>query len=1362
MNPGIARLLVLLPALLAYGCTLLAQQAGIEMLTTREGLSQGYICNIFQDSEGFIWVGTKNGLNRYDGYRFEEFTFDPYDEHSLGHDYINTISERGEFLILGANKGGLNLLHKKTRKVFRIPFNQLVGSSENEDGAIFWTEFDAYGNLWVQVNRPDLGNYLAKITFPEGFFGKHPENANWLKALKIWGWPRWVFGIPCLSADKKNIFIPDEDNAIHQLEIHSGHSSPLISNSPTKFGAWLYLDHRGNILINCILDKNPALFRLTLGKTPALKQLPVPEGFIDYRQITGDSLIWLQTKQGCSAYRLDKAGNFDPTRPEVENIPVPSGLSWMMQDRSEIIWMGTNGLGIVKFNPRAVFFRHLLKGQSVSAPILRDRHGNIYTADSENRLLISVEKPQVQSNYFPQAAHRFWPNGRICMDQQGTLWVAGISEEKQSEYLVKVTDRNPPRYFPLPSSDLHPRDLILALTTDKTGKIWMAYGGNLVCFDPVSEQVQSHYYTHLVAKGHNVNAILPTADGSWWIATNEGLVRGLPAPQGFNFQIFKTNLADRNSLRSNNVASLLADPVNPEVLWIGTKGGGLNRLDTRTMAFTHLTKSEGLPNNVIYAVLNDEDGNLWMSSNKGLIRYSPSSGEIKNYTDADGVQDNEFNTWAYGKGTNGELFFGGVNGITAFHPRDLKENTMVPQVCINGLRLNDEPARGGRPGDVLQQAVEFTQAIVVPYSKNNITLEFVALDFSVSGKNRFRYYLEGAEEAWRHESNDHQATYLNLAPGTYAFKVIGSNSDGVWNSMPVSLEITVLPPWYRTWWAWLLYALTVGGVIYQFYRYQLRNKLEHAETLRLKELDAFKSNFFTNISHDLRTPLTLILSPLKRLLKNGQFAPEETRQLHLMAQSGEQLKERIEEILALSRLEAGKLDLQETALELHSFLSRIVGNFESHARQTGIELQFDYQAPQPCYLLLDRNKLEKMLNNLLGNAHKFTPAGGKVMLAATTESFSNGPKTTALQFLTLKVSDTGRGIPLEDQPQVFNRYFQTSQKQAVAEGGTGIGLAIVREFTELMGGQVSLQSAPGEGSIFTVQLPFRLAEFGANPEAEEEEPEVLADLAAPLKATAPVSHNRTSVLVVEDNHALREYLDMILKPHYEVKTAANGRIAWEYCQQPDFNCQLILSDIMMPEMDGFALLEKIKSYSPTRLLPFIFLTARAGMEDRISAMRIGVDDYLLKPFDEEELLARVANLLHNYQERTAVAVVSETSAPFEPELEQAADASELWVERLRTYTLENLSNPTFSVQQLTEAAGMGHSTFNEKMKQETGLTPNLFVREIRLIHARTLLETRACGSVQDVCRTVGFQKTAYFSQLFKERFGKNPSEYLEF
>lgn len=1355
MSLSTVRLSVLSLALAACGYVLSAQQAGIEMLTTREGLSQGFISAILQDSAGFIWIGTKNGLNRYDGYRFDVFTNDPYDEHTLSHDYINTIAERGAFLIVGTIRGGLGLMHKKTRKVFRIPFNLLIALPENVDGAIFWTEFDAYGNLWVQVNQSDRGNYLSKVTFPEGFWQKQPDSSEWLKELKVWTWPQRVFGLPCLGADKKIIFVPDEENTIHQVNVRSGESFPLISKLRTKYGAWLHLDNRGNILINCILDKEPVLFRLTFGTTVILKQLPVPEGFIDYKKITSDSLIWLQTKQGCSAYRLDETGNFDPTRPAIENIPVPSGLSWMMRDRSEIIWMGTNGLGLIKFNPRAGFFRHLLKGQSVSAPILQDHNGNIYTANSENKLIIATKKHGAAVTYFPPAARHFWPNGRICMDHQGTLWVAGMLDGKQLEYLVKVTDRNPSRYFPLPRSELFPRDLTLAITTDAKGKIWISYAGNLICFDPVAERMRSYHYAHLVTKGHNVNALLPTADGSWWIATNEGLVRGVPSAQGFDFQIFRTNIADRNSLRSNNVASILADPSNPSILWIGTKGGGLNRLNIRSMGFSHFTTANGLPNNVIYSVLADESGDLWMSSNKGLIRYSPSSGEIKNYTDADGVQANEFNTWAYGKGPNGELFFGGVNGITEFHPRNLKVNTIVPQVRINGLRINDEPAGWGRPDDVLQQAVEFTQSVVVPYSKNNITLEFVALDYSVPQKNRFRYYLEGAEAAWRHESNNHQATYLNLVPGTYVFKVIGSNSDGVWNTTPATLNITILPPWYLAWWAWLLYTLTVGGVVYQFYRYQLRSKLEHAETLRLKELDAFKSNFFTNISHDLRTPLTLILSPLKRLLKTGQFSQEEARQLHLMARSGEQLKERIEEILALSRLEAGKLELQETVLELHTFLSRIMGNFESHAQQTGTGLELDYQMPQPCYLLLDRNKLEKVLNNLLSNALKFTPAGGQVILVATADDLSK-----ATGFLALRVSDTGKGIPLEDQPFVFNRYFQTNLKKAAAEGGTGIGLAIVREFTALMGGQVRLHSVPGEGATFTVQLPLRPAELGVVAEEEEESRDVLPGAVASLYSTAPIAENRVPILVVEDNSALREYLEMILQPHYEVTTAANGRIAWEYCRQADFNYRLILSDIMMPDMDGFALLEKIKSHAATRLLPFIFLTARAGMEDRLTAMRIGVDDYLLKPFEEEELLARIANLLHNYRERKAAAMLSEPSVVIALEEAPIPGAAEIWVERLKTYTVNNLTNPTFSIQQLTEAAGMGHSAFNEKMKLETGLTPNLFVREIRLLQARTLLETAACSSVQEVCRTVGFQKAAYFSQLFKARFGKNPSEYL--
>jgi len=363
-----------------------AQQAGVEMLSPREGLSQGFVSTIFQDREGFIWIGTKNGLNRYDGYQFEVFTNDPYDEHTLVHDYINTIHERGEFLILGAIKGGLNLMYKKTRKVFRIPFNQLLASSENTDGAIYWTQFDAYGSLWMQLHRPDKGNFLAKITFPEGFWDKQPENPGWLKQLNVKVWPHLVFGLPCLSADGKFIFVPDE-NTIHQVDVRSGHAFPLISSLHSKYGSWLHVDKRGNILISCIIEETPALFQLTLDKTPALKRIAVPEGFIDFEQITPDSLIWLQTKQGCIAYRLDSAGNFDPRRPEIVNITVPSGLSCLVRDRSGIMWLGTNGLGLIKFNPRAGFFRHLLQGQSISAPITQDNKGNICTANSDNGLL---------------------------------------------------------------------------------------------------------------------------------------------------------------------------------------------------------------------------------------------------------------------------------------------------------------------------------------------------------------------------------------------------------------------------------------------------------------------------------------------------------------------------------------------------------------------------------------------------------------------------------------------------------------------------------------------------------------------------------------------------------------------------------------------------------------------------------------------------------------------------------------------------------------------------------------------------------------------------------------------------------------
>lgn len=539
-----------------------------------------------------------------------------------------------------------------------------------------------------------------------------------------------------------------------------------------------------------------------------------------------------------------------------------------------------------------------------------------------------------------------------------------------------------------------------------------------------------------------------------------------------------------------------------------------------------------------------------------------------------------------------------------------------------------------------------------------------------------------------------------------------------------------------------------------------RNQIK-TQNEQLEHLTRTKDRFFANISHELRTPLTLILNPLKNLLKTGTFQKGETRQLQLMRQSSQQLYDRIEEMLALSKLEAGKLQLQERPLDINNLLRRIVANFESYAQQLGVALHLEIDGQEAAPVYLDEKKFEKIVNNLISNALKFTPKDGQVKVKMLLQDVpSNGSTPTHSQNLVLKVIDTGRGISKEDLPHVFDRYFQTKKKNAPAEGGTGIGLAIAKEFAHLMSGDLTAHSQVRKGSTFTLRLPLKEAVISTETAAVQVLPVALniPKAVQPKSPTLRQHKDLATIMIVEDNPALREYLENLLSLNYNIISAENGKVAWDMLKKGEELPSLILSDVMMPEMDGFGLLRKVKANAATRLLPFIFLTAKSGMEDRLEALRIGVDDYLSKPFEEEELLARIHSMLTNYEERMAAF----QSLPKEEQAALLAEAQpeNSWLQSVEILALKELNNPQFSVQYLAEQVELSSRQFSRKIKLETGLTPNRYLREIRLQKAREMLEMGTTTTVKEVSEAVGFFKPRYFSDLFRERFGKLPSEYL--
>ncbi|MEL6803949.1 MAG: histidine kinase dimerization/phospho-acceptor domain-containing protein, partial [Bacteroidota bacterium] len=470
-----------------------------------------------------------------------------------------------------------------------------------------------------------------------------------------------------------------------------------------------------------------------------------------------------------------------------------------------------------------------------------------------------------------------------------------------------------------------------------------------------------------------------TANGHFWIGSNNGLIRGREQNGDFSFERVE-------GAQNDICGSLLVDSEDQNILWIATKGRGLARLDSRTMEMEYLTTNDGLPNNVIYAVLNDEAGNLWLSSNKGIIAYTPETGRIRNFTAADGMQSDEFNTIAYGKAPDGTLFFGGINGLNAFRPEELTDNPIQPGVRITQLAINNEIIDSGDSTYLLGQAIEYTQEISLGYSQNNISLTFAALEFTAPSKNTFSYYLEGAEEAWTHTTIDNRASYLNLDPGKYTFRVKAANGDLVWGDQIAILHITIMPPWYRSTWAYLLYGLLIGLGFWWFLKLQ-RNRIqlkyslesEQKEAERLKELESFRSRLYTNITHEFRTPLTVVLGSADQLKKLEPKSQEEKKHLSLIRRNGKNLLNLVNQMLDLSKVEHNKLDIDYQQGDILRYIRYIIESYYSVANTNNVLLKLDSEQTE-IWMDYDAEKIRQIISNLLSNAIKYTPSGGKVIL----------------------------------------------------------------------------------------------------------------------------------------------------------------------------------------------------------------------------------------------------------------------------------------------------------------------------------------------------------------------------------------------
>lgn len=1348
------RFVVLFLSLLAS--PLIGQRLGVStLLSLNDGLSQGMIFDIRQSRDGFMWIATKDGLNRYDGYRFTVYTNDPFDPFSIASNEVWKIFEDSRGWLWLACPGGLDVLTPSSERFFHI-LPDLEGY--NGDSVTFTETPD--GTIWMTVTGK-----CWKIVVPPKCLEQAVATGNASPDLPVVLIERQgtLFSSIFFTGDER--LLVGSTQGVFEVDPTTGtlHEKALSGISVGIVGE----DDQGRIWLVELAPNLEGLFhhaKYDMWLWEPAFEPPQPIACLPYGRFRfdhqGNLWAWKTTDNIFRRWTPDKfLSGAAPDQTWVNDQSFSQNASYFPTtiafDRSGNSWVGTNGFGAVKINFQYPGFNSYL-------PLTSQR---MITEGPDGSFYLQEDHFQQYSSYDFQHGHpSAWAIPKsisekitvIGFDGQGNCWA---NKDADVLYRIGTSLQSGKPYLWQARGLLASRSGMLLGVREEGLQVFdpnTTYS-RLVPFDRQQSWPTDFRYSHFLYED-------PT--GTVWIFAFKGLIEARPAGDGYDYQYYENNTADRTSLSNNTILSVAADPLEPaRYLWVGTKGGGLNRLDRETGNFRHYKTEQGLPDNVIYGILPDDRGHLWLSTNRGLCRFHTREETVRNFTVADGLQSNEFNQSSYLRTHDGHLIFGGVNGLTVFHPDSLRFNERRPAMAITQVWVNNQSA-SFRINDGLQELPlllsrneEQALELHLTHRQNLISLEFAALEFSNSARNQYRYQLirqktlgKTETEAWVDLGYDNRVQFANLRPGRYTFQVLGSNNDGAWSEQPAVLAFTIAPPWWATWWALLLYFLLTGASLYLLYRYQLRQRLQLQEAERLKELDQFKNRFFTNITHEFRTPLTVILGVTNQLRKKDSALTqgESPHKLDLIRRNGENLLRLINQLLDLAKLESDELRINYVLGDVLPYLRYIAESLHSLANVRNVMLQVRSDHA-PIMMDYDPERLQQIVYNLLSNAIKFTPTGGQVMLeakAATDEQRA--------RHLILRVSDTGVGIPASDLSRIFDRFQQADHLAKAHTGGTGIGLALTRELVHAMGGEISVESKLGEGTIFQVVLPIhRRAPMAALGETDpiNEAKEYLQELAA---SPANAKDGRPQLLIMEDNPDVVEYLSSCLHDTYELTFAYNGRIGIETAleQVPD----LIISDVMMPEKDGFEVCDTLKNDERSSHIPIVLLTARAGVEDRIAGLRRGADAYLAKPFHEEELRVTLENLFdlrRRLQQKYQDTVFEITTAP--TTTASAADPESEFLVRARSAVIEHLSDASFTVGDLCQELAMSQPQLHRKLTALTGKNATLFIRSLRLAKAREMLQAGG-KNVSEVAYEVGFSDPKYFSRVFTEEFGLPPSK----
>jgi signal transduction histidine kinase/ligand-binding sensor domain-containing protein/DNA-binding response OmpR family regulator len=1320
------------------------QERYFRNISVDKGLSQSTVFAIKQDSLGFIWMATQDGLNRYDSKGFRVYRPAEGNKNGLQSHYIRSlfIDHKGTMWV-GGNQGISCYNYAADNFVnYKLPrsLGEWYVSSITED---------AQHNIWA-------------TTIAGGIFKLTP-GATQFKQVNFDALEHGIKKISYISAWNQEILIGTEvglfkfsGQSHHLTKLNLGVDKPAV-NDVYVDGENLWAATEGNGLIKYeTLNGKITFFTHQAGKNSIADNNVRCIG----KDVEGN--MWLGTFKGLSIFNLSSL-TFDNYYHQISQPYTISqnSVRCIFQDKQKAMWLGTYYGGVnyyhkddIKFNLLSQNTGRTSLNDEVIGVIKQDEKGNFWIGTNDKGLNYWNKNTNTISYFSNQEnnANSLSSNNvkAIAFDGQGNVLVGshngGLNVLNPGSGAVKRYrhDENNPNSIA--------GDLVYSILKDYKGRIWVGTRSGLDQFHP---ETQSFTHIHLDKAGKRLTSdditfLFEDSQHRMWIGTTNGVTLFYPDNMLFGTMV--------NGKESDDIVNCITEDKKHRI-WMGTREG-LSLYDETQQSFISFKARKDFVKGTIYGIQPDDDGNLWISTNGGLIKFNSDKGLVQTFDESDGLQNNQFNEYSFYKAKDGMLLFGGIKGISYFYPSMVNQQQLSLNLTFTGLEVFNKTVAAGDGTDILQGHVDQAGELELGPEFKQFSILFNTFNYISANRTQYYYKLEGIDNVWQ-KTNDIKVSYNNLPPGKYTFmiKAVGPNGE----VSPVrKLKIAILPPWYRTLWFYLLLFVVLGAASYLGYKIIAERikalqqlKLERIEKERVRDINQVKMDFFTNVSHELRTPLTLILAPLEELMRWPQIDKTLKKKYDLMLINAKRLYNLVDQLFEFRKTEMGTRQLKVDKSDIVSFVHEVYESFRPLSDKNNISYTF-HSSEAKLSFYFDKDAMEKILFNLLSNAFKYTEASHKISIELIKNSDS----------ILIKVADTGVGIGETDLSKVFDRFYQVNNREMNL--GSGVGLAFTKRLVELHHGNITAQSAKGQGSVFTVTIPI-LDEVYHNDFSNENkmyELSIVPDGTTPVEDISALEDHEPlqdeldgntfaiKLLIVDDNEEILSYLQEYFSKMYQVAVAFDGQMALEMLEVQQYD--IIISDVMMPELDGLHFCKRVKQNINTSHIPVMLLTARNETGQQIKGLEMGADDYVTKPFSTSLLAAKVANLLRS---RKRLKEYYSTRKEMVPENIAFNTLDEEFLKQAISIVEEHLADSEFSVDKFSREIGMSRSNLYLKFKAITGESATDFIKRIRFNKAVELMQSKRY-TIAQITYMCGFNSPSYFSTAFKQHYGCMPSEYL--